>query len=206
MATKRVIHNSKLERVFPEFDGSKVIKKGSTSVIMEHPRYDTMVIVYTTDKAKVDWFKEIKNKVKFKFLSEKSEGSVYDELPKKIYSFQIKKMHTLDKKRKDYINEHILSIFSVNLTKDIAIHLENPEKAKLRHIVKGFLPNMKFFKMAITSKDKRIKDMMFRLKNFVENNRVGTDLRLDSFMQLPRNSQGNIDIVCTDPFFSTKEV
>ena len=204
MATQRVIHNSKLERIFPEFDGSRVISKGSTSVIMQHPRYETMVIVYTTDKAKMDWFQEIRNKVNYKYLSEKREGSVYDELPKKIYSFQIKKMFPLEQKRKDYVNKHILSILSKNVTKEMIPHLDDENK-RLRRIVKGFQPNMKFFKMAKSSKDKRVKDMMFRLKNFVEQNRVATDLRLDSFMQLPRNGKGEIDIVCTDPFFSTKE-
>jgi len=200
MATKRVIHNSKLERIFSDFNPAKVIKKGSTSVIMEHPRYNTMVIVYTTDKAKVDWFEEIRNKVNFKFLEEKREGSVYDEVPKKIYKFQIKKMNPLDQKRKDYVNRHILSILSNKVTRDISPYLSDDETAQIRHIVKGFQPNMKFYKMAKSSKDKRVKDMMYRLKNFVETHRVETDLRLDSFMKLP-----NGDIVCTDPFFSTKE-
>ena len=199
MATKRVIHNSKLERVFPDFNANAVIKKGSTSVITQHPRYETMVIVYTTDLAKVNWFKEIRNKVNFKFLQEEREGSVYDELPKKIYSFSIKKMTPLDKKRQAYVNEHILSILSKNVTKEIAQYLDE-KTTQTRRVVKGFSPNMKFYKMAKSSTDKRLKDMMYRLKNFVENNRVETDLRLDSFMQLP-----NGDIVCTDPFFSTKE-
>ena len=199
MATKKVIHNSKLEKIFPEFDGTKVIKKGSTSVIMQHPRYETMVIVYTTDRAKVDWFHEIRNKVNFTFLKEEREGSVYDELPKKIYSFSIKKMEALDKNRQEYVNENILSILSKNETKEISKFL-TPEKRKTRNIVKAFHPNMKFFKMYLTVKDKRVKDMMKRLKNFVETHRVATDLRLDSFMKLP-----NGDIVCTDPFYSTKE-
>ena len=199
MATQKVIHNSKLEAIFPNFEPTKVIKKGSTSVITEHPRYPTMVIVYTTDIAKVNWFREIQNKVNFKFLDEKREGSVYDELPKKIYQFQIKKMTPLDKNRKDYVNEHILSILSKNVTKEIAQYLSK-ETAEVRRTVKSFSPNMKFLKMAKSSKDKRIKDMMFRLKSFFEKNRVEMDLGMDSFMQLP-----NGDIVCTDPFFSTKE-
>lgn len=179
MATKRVIHNSKLLRAFKDFDPNKVIKKGSTSVICEHPLYDTMVVVYTTDKSKMEWFKEFKRKTKFRFIDAQPDGSVYDEESQMLYCFTIKKMEPLDEKRIEYVKEHALKPF---------------------YSIKGFLPNMKFFKMSMEAEDKRFKYMFKKLKEFVEHNRVEVELKIDSFMKLP-----NGDIICTDPIYATKE-
>jgi len=201
MATKRVIHSSKLRGLFPEFSKLKVLKKGSTSVIAEDPIYDNRVIVYTTDYAKVLWFKKISNKVNFSFIEEKEEGFVQDEIKNKIYVFKINRMETLDQKRKDYVYEHILSLYQKNETKEIRKYLDNPEILKNRKIISKFEQNMKFHKMARISKDKRVKYMMSCLESFIENNSVAVDLKIDSFMKLP-----NGDIVCTDPVYSTKLV
>jgi len=174
-----MLYLNEIKKDFKGSIGLNLIKRGSTSVIYEHPVHNSMVQVYTLDKAKVKWFEEYKSRFGFRFIESKAKGSAYDEFPQEIHSFVLKKMFPLDEESKKYIKENVLSLF-------------DEQKGKLN-------ANIICLMLAQQSKDKKLKDLFFRLRTFVENNTVQFDLRLDSFMQMQDGS-----IVCTDPFYSTR--
>lgn len=187
---KKVLHSSSIKRLCPkifgtDFENLVLIKKGSTSSVFQHPIFKSMIIGFTTDRAKIDWFEENKNRLNFKLIDTKMEGSVYDELHKHLYCFTMKKLEPLSSAEISYIQEDLLSKYN---------------KLAFHPTMKSFSASLKLFYLAKNTADKKVKDMLFRLKKFVDNNDVEMELIKSSFLKLPSG-----EIMLIDPVYSTKE-
>jgi hypothetical protein len=187
---KRVLHSRSIQRLFPKVFGTDfkdliLIKKGSTSSVYQHPLFSTMIIGFTTDKAKINWFKENQRRLNFKLVEVKMEGSPYDEIHKYLYCFTMKKLEPLSLEETKFIQNELLSPFN---------------KLKLHQTKKSFSNSLKLFYLAKKTTNKKIKDMLFRLKSFVDNNAVEMELIKSSFLKLPTG-----EIMLIDPVYSTKE-
>ena len=175
--------NSELESI--DFDSLKKLNSGSTSIVFEHPRYPTMVLGFTTDKAKIDWFKENRKKLNFELIQTEMVESIYDEIHKYLYCFKMKKLEALSPVESAYVQKEILSKYS---------------KMDFHPIFKGFAPNMRVLSIAKQTADKKFKSMLFKLKKFLEKNSVEMELLKSSFLKTPQG-----DIIMIDPVYSTKE-
>lgn len=187
---KKVLHSASIKRLYPEvfeteFKDLILIKKGGTSSVFEHPIFPTMVVGFTTDKAKIDWFEENKRRLNFKLIETKMEGSAYDEMHRYLYCFTMKRLEELSADETAMIQKEVLSPFN---------------KLGYHPTMKSFSKNMKLFYLAKRTSNKKIKDILFRLKAFVEKNSVEMELIKSSFLKLPTG-----EIMLIDPVYSTKE-